>query len=103
MRIIKEKTLRLYTSQSRYSPARESLEAWIYLARYSYWNSPADLKARLRNVSIISSKRVVLNIKGNEFRLVVDIIYRYGIIYVIWFGSHVEYDKIDVRKIRYGD
>jgi mRNA interferase HigB len=103
MRIIKERTLRDYVNQSRYRAARDSMEAWIFLARYSRWINPADLKSRLRSVSIITARRAVFNIKGNQFRLVVDINYRFGVIYVIWFGSHAEYDKIDVRKIRYGD
>ncbi|RPI43952.1 MAG: type II toxin-antitoxin system HigB family toxin [Bacteroidetes bacterium] len=103
MRIIKEKTLRLYMSQRRYSPARISLEAWIYLVRYSYWKSPAELKIRLRTVRIISSSRAVFNIKGNQYRLVVDINYRHQVVDIIWFGTHEEYDNVDVMKVRYGD
>jgi mRNA interferase HigB len=103
MRIIKEKTLRLYMSQSRYSPARISLEAWIYLVRFSYWKSPSELHARLRTASIISSRRVVFNIKGNQYRLVVDINYKHKVVFIVWFGTHEEYDHIDVMTVRYGD
>ncbi len=55
-----------------------------------------------KHASIISSKRVVFDIKGNNYRLVVDIEYRLRIVYVVWFGTHEEYDKLDVRSIEYG-
>ncbi|MCK5136705.1 MAG: type II toxin-antitoxin system HigB family toxin [Bacteroidales bacterium] len=102
MRIIKEKTLWEYCRNGRYSVARASLQVWIYLVRYSEWRNPADLKSRLKSASIIGAKRVVFNIKGNEFRLVVDVEYKHRIVYVVWFGAHTEYDVIDVKTIRYG-
>ena len=103
MRIIKEKTLWEYCRKNKYSRAREPLQAWIYLVRYSNWRNPAELKARLRSASIIGSERVVFNIKGNNFRLVTDIDYKRSIIFVAWFGTHTEYDNIDVKTVKYGD
>ncbi len=103
MRIIKERTLLDYVNQVRYKVAREAVQVWMSEVRYYKWTNPAELKVNYRSASIIGRNRVVFNIKGNEFRLVVDVIYRYGIIYVIWFGSHAEYDKINVKKIKYGD
>ena len=101
MRIIKEKTLTDYCRLSKYQPAAEALKAWIYEAKYATWNNANELKAKYGNASIISSKRVVFNIRGNNYRLIVDIEYRLKMVFIIWFGTHEEYDKIDVNTIAY--
>lgn len=101
MRIIKEKTLNEYCKQSKYHQAEESLRAWIYEVRFSTWENSNELKAKYGNASIISSKRVVFNIKGNDYRLIVDIEYRLKIVFVVWFGTHAEYDKLDAKTVRY--
>ena len=103
MRIIKEKTLTEYCKQSNYRKAEESLKAWIYEVRASSWKNSNELKEKYGNASIIGSKRVVFNIKGNDFRLIVDVEYKLKIVFVIWFGTHAAYDKIDATKIRYED
>jgi len=103
MRIIKEKTLDDFCKKSKYKSAEDSLKSWIYEVRYSSWNNSNELKEKYRNASIINSKRVVFNIKGNDFRLIVDIEYKYKLIFIVWFGSHSEYDKIDVETVSYGD
>ena len=76
MRIIKEKTLSGYCKISKYNQAKESLKAWIYEVRYSNWDNVNELKSKYGNASIISSKRAVFNIKGNDYRLIVDIEYK---------------------------
>ena len=101
MRIVKESTLKSYCQKSKYKKAEESIKAWIYEVRYSKWNNAKALKAKYRNASIITSKRVVFNIKGNDYRLIVDIEYKLNIVFVVWFGTHVEYDKIDVKTVSY--
>lgn len=101
MRIIKEKTLKDYCELKKYKQAEESLKAWFYEVRNTNWKSSSELKSKYRNASIISSKRVVFNIKGNNFRLIVDIEYKLGIVFVVWFGTHKEYDKINVNNINY--
>ena len=103
MRIIKEKTLSDYCKISRYRPAAESLKAWSYEVRYSTWNNSNELKSKYRNASVISSKRVVFNIKGNDFRLIVDIEYKLKIVFIVWFGTHVEYERIDAKTVNYED
>jgi len=103
MRIIKEKTLTEYCNQSKYKQAEESVKAWIYEVRFSIWNNANELKAKYGNASIISSKRVVFNIKGNDYRLIVDIEYKLKIVFVVWFGTHAEYDKIEVKTVSYED
>lgn len=101
MRIIKEKTLTEYCSLSKYKPADNSLQAWVYEIKYTIWNNSNELKAKFRNASIISSKRVVCNIKGNDYRLIVDVEYKLKIVFIVWFGTHAEYDKIDAKLVRY--
>ncbi|WP_373495297.1 type II toxin-antitoxin system HigB family toxin, partial [Aquiflexum sp.] len=98
---IKEKTLTDYFSQSKYKQAEESLRAWIYEVRFSLWGNSNELKAKYGNASIISSKRVVFNIKGNDYRLIVDIEYKLKIVFVVWFGTHAEYNKIDAKTVHY--
>ena len=56
---------------------------------------------KYKNASIISSKRVVFNIKGNEYRLIVDIEDKMRIVFIVWFGTHKEYDKIDAEEVNY--
>lgn len=53
------------------------------------------------HASIVSGKRTVFNIQGNKFRIIVDIEYRLAIVFVVWLGTHEEYDKIDVKKVKY--
>lgn len=101
MRIIKEKTLSEYCKQSKYQSAKDPLKAWVYEVRFSKWKSSNELKAAFGNASVIGSKRVVFNIKGNDFRLIVDIEYKLGIIFIVWFGTHAEYDKIDAKTVKY--
>ena len=103
MRIIKEKTLTDYCRLSKYRKAEKPLKAWVYEVRHSTWNNANELKLKYRNASIISSKRVVFNIRGNDYRLIVDVEYKLKIIFVVWLGTHEEYDKIDAKTIRYED
>lgn len=101
MRIIKAGTLQDYCREPRYNNAEKAIQAWIFEVKYSDWNNSAELKLKYKNASIISSKRVVFNIKGNEYRLIVDIEYKLKIVFVIWFGTHKEYDKIDAKEVKY--
>lgn len=99
MRIIAVKTLTEYWEE--FPAAKQSLLAWYEEAETMVWNSPNELKEQYRNASIITDKRVVFNIHGNSYRLIVDIEYRLKIIFVVWFGTHKQYDKIDVKKVSY--
>ncbi len=101
MRIIKEKTLLDYCKLSKYKQAEESLKAWIYEVRFSSWGNANELKTRYGNASIISSKRVVFNIKGNDYRLIVDIEYKLKVVFIVLFGTHTEYDEIDAKTVSY--
>lgn len=101
MRIIKEKTLAEYCELGKYKQAEESIKAWVYEVRNSTWDNANELKAKYGNASIISSKRVVFNIKGNDYHLIVDIEYKLKLVFVVWFGNHSEYDKIDANTVSY--
>ena len=101
MRIIKESTLTKLCEQARYKKAEQAIRSWIFEVRFSDWNNAGELKAKYKNASVISSKRVVFNISGNNYQLVVDIEYRLKIVFVVWFGTHNEYDNVDVNEVSY--
>lgn len=87
---------------------QEHLNAWHALACRANWKNSAELKAQSRTASIVSSNRAVFNIKGNEFRLVVGVNYIRGFVFIVWIGTHREYDRIDVKTVpfnkeRYAD
>lgn len=76
----------------------QTLSAWYEEAQAAVWDHPNELKLQYRNASVLSDKRVVFNIHGNSFRLIVDIEHRLKIVLVVWFGTHEQYDKIDAKK-----
>ena len=78
-----------------------AVQTWIYEARKAAWNTPGDIKRQYGHASIISSKRVVFNICGNRFRLIVDVEYKVKAVYIIWFGPHSEYSRLDVINVNY--
>ena len=73
----------------------------MYEVKFSTWKNTNEPKAKYSNAGIISSKRVVFNIKGNDYRLIVDVEYKLKIVFIVWFGTHKEYDKIDAKKVNY--
>lgn len=99
MRVIAVKTLKHYWEA--FPAAKQALLAWYEEAEGAKWVSPNQLKEQYRNASIISAKRVVFNIHGNTFRLVVTIEYRLQIVFILWFGTHKQYDKIDAKTVNY--
>lgn len=99
MRVIAVKTLR--DSWKKFPRAKQSLLSWYEEVEQAGWDTPNELKRHYRNASVLSHKRVVLNIHGNSFRLIVDIEYRLRVVFIVWFGEHKEYDQIDAKKISY--
>lgn len=99
MRIIAIKTLKKYWQE--FPQAEQALLSWHDEANDAQWANPNELKDQFRNASILTNKRVVFNICGNKYRLIVDIEYRLKIIFIIWFGTHTQYDKIDAKTIGY--
>ena len=100
MRIIALSTLKAFWEENpEYQDAKEPTLAWHRHALHADWRSPAEVKQDFRNASILKDGRVVFNIAGNKYRLIVWINYTYGVVYIRFFGTHAQYDKIDVQTI----
>jgi mRNA interferase HigB len=99
MHIVKRKTLVEFFKQPEYQDAKGPLEAWYYEAKHAQWASSAELKLQYRSASILKGNRVVFNISGNRYRLVVKINYNSKTVFVRFIGTHKEYDKIDAEVI----
>jgi mRNA interferase HigB len=97
MRIIAKRTLREFWKLFR--DAEEPLMAWYREVEKEDWSKPSEVKEKYRSASFVKGNRVVFNIKGNDYRLVVKINYPYRVIYVRFVGTHVDYDKIDVEGV----
>ena len=97
MRIISRR--RLVEFWEVHPDAEQPLRAWYADVKKATWSSPAEIKAIYRNASILANNRVVFNIKGNSYRLVVVVEYSQGKLFIRFVGTHVEYDRIDARKI----
>lgn len=97
MRIIALSTLR--TFWEKHPDAEMPLRNWHAEASRSAWRTPADIKAAYRNASFTANNRVVFNIKGNDYRLVVAVHYDRGQMFVRFVGTHRQYDKISVETI----
>src|SRR5262245_59557472 len=97
MRIVAKS--RLAAFWERFPQAKESLLAWYREVEKEDWDDPAKVKEKYRSASIIKGSRVVFNIKGNDYRLVVKINYPYRMVYVRFVGTHVEYDKINAAEV----
>lgn len=97
MRIISRR--RLVEFWESHPDAEQPLRAWYTEAKKASWNSPAEIKRIYRSVSILSDNRVVFNIKGNTYRLVVVVEYSQGKMFIRFVGTHAEYDRIDATRI----
>ena len=97
MRVITKKTLRNFWE--KHEDAEQALKAWYHEAKKANWESPNDIKQRYRSADFLPGNRVVFNIKGNHYRLVVKIVYEIQCIYVRFVGTHKEYDRINSEEI----
>ena len=97
MRIIAKRTLR--TFWKRHVKAKGPLEAWHQEVARADWSTPAEVKAQFRSASVLQDNRVVFNIAGNQYRLIVKINYPYRIVYIRFIGTHADYDTIDATTI----
>lgn len=79
--------------------AAPSLRAWTEEARLASWKTPQAIKDRYASASFLSNNRVVFNIKGNDYRLVVAVAYRFEAVYVKFIGTHAQYDAIDAQTV----
>jgi mRNA interferase HigB len=97
MRIISRRLLKDFWTQ--HPQAEQPLRSWFEEAKHSQWKHPKDIKLLYRSADFLSGNKVIFNIGGNKYRLIVKINYEYGVIYTIFIGTHAEYDKVDVEKI----
>jgi mRNA interferase HigB len=89
----------LRTFWEMHPDAEQPLKAWVDEVRKAKWSQPAQIKAQYRNVSILKNRRAVFNVKGNDYRLVVSVAYRFQAVYVKFIGTHQEYDVIDAESV----
>ena len=99
MRVIAKRTIKTFWEKPGCEDAHAPLEAWHDITIKALWQSPQDIKNQFGNASICGNNRVVFNIGGNKYRLVAEIQYRVGIVWVKFIGTHAEYDKINVETI----
>lgn len=97
MRVIAIRNLRDFWE--KHPGAKGSLEAWIDEVKHAQWESAHDIKARYPRASILGNKRIVFDIKGNDYRLIVSVAYRHGAVYIKFIGTHAEYDKVDAETV----
>lgn len=97
MRVIAKKTLIEFWD--KYPEIEQPLKAWYSEAKAADWSNSNELKEQFGTASIIDKRRVVFNIKGNKYRLIVDIEYRLKIIFIVWIGTHQNYDKINAKEV----
>lgn len=96
-RIIAKSTLRLF--REKHNEAEQYLKTWYDTAMASQWKSPSDIKSSYANASILKESRIVFNIKGNAFRLVVKFNFEKEWAFIRFIGTHSEYDKIDANTV----
>lgn len=97
MRIVAIKVLRDFWL--RHPDAKSHIEAWVDEVSKADWQQPADIKRLFRSASILKNRRVVFNIKGNDYRLIAAVAYRFGALYVKFIGTHEEYDRVDAETV----
>jgi mRNA interferase HigB len=99
MRIISRKALRQFWQKRDYADAEQPLRAWFREASRADWSSPSAIKAMYRSASLVRNNRVVFNIAGNKYRLVVKVNFPYRVMYIRFIGTHRQYDQIDATEI----
>jgi len=97
LRIISKKILREFWE--KHADSQEQLQSWFQEASGVEWRNPAQIKTEYPSASFLADNRVVFNIKGNRYRLIVKINYEYNMVWIRFIGTHAEYDKIDATKI----
>jgi mRNA interferase HigB len=100
MRVIAVSSWRAFWEE--HPSAEQPLRAWYEEVLHAQWTRPADVKAQFRHASVLKNRRVVFNIKGNDYRLIVAIAYRLQIVYVKFVGTHKAYDAVDAENVELG-
>jgi mRNA interferase HigB len=105
MRIIARSTLLAFAQslagQKDQPAVKAALDAWFAEVRKTSWKNTADIKRMYATASIVNAERVVFNLRGNAYRLVVSVDFEKGIVWIKWIGTHRDYDRIDVAKVKH--
>jgi mRNA interferase HigB len=99
MRIISAKKIKNFWQNQGYGDSEQPLKSWYHEAKRAKWKSPNDIKIEYGSASILKNGRAVFNIKGNQYRLVVAINYKFQIVFIRFIGTHKDYDKINAQTI----
>jgi mRNA interferase HigB len=106
MRIIARRTLREFVDSlaghKDQSAVKTALDAWFAEVKRARWRNTADVKRLYATASIVTAERIVFNVKGNAYRLVVAVDFEKGIVWIKWIGTHTDYDRVDVKKVEHG-
>lgn len=81
--------------KKKHADVRGPLDAWRAEVENAQWDGPQSIKTRYRSASFLAGNRVIFNIKGNNYRLVVMVQYQNGIVAIQWVGTHAEYDRVN--------
>lgn len=105
MRVIARSTLRHFVGSlagHKDQPAvKTALDSWYDETSRAAWKNTTDVKRRYATASILSAERIVFNVKGNDYRLVVAVDFDKALVWIKWIGTHKAYDKIDVAKVQH--
>jgi mRNA interferase HigB len=105
MRIIARSTLRRFVASRaghKDQPAlKAALDAWFDEVRKARWRSTADVRRLYATASVVNADRIVFNIKGHSYRLVVSVDFEKSIVWIKWLGTHRDYDRIDVTEVEH--
>lgn len=99
VRVLKLTTLQAFWEIPEHRDAETPLKEWYNVAIKADWTTPDAIKAKYGNASIVANNRVVFNIGGNKYRLVMSVAYNTGVMFVKFIGTHEEYDKVDVATV----
>ena len=99
MSVISKKTIKEFYEQTQYMDSKAALEAWHKEAIKADWKNPNQIKEQYCHASIVGNNRIVFNIHGNKYRLIVKINYDAQVVYIRFIGTHKQYDKINATEI----
>lgn len=99
MRIISKKQLKEFYENPLYSDSKNSLESWYKEVLKTNWKNPNEIKEQYKSASIVGNNRVVFNIHGNKYRLIIAINYPAQIVFIRFVGTHKQYDAIDAKEV----
>jgi len=99
MRIISVKKIKDFWLDRKYRDSEQSLKAWYHEVKKDKWKNHSDIKNKYKSASILNNNRIVFNIRGNKYRLIVAINYKLEVVFIRFIGTHEEYNKINAKEI----